>query len=301
MKLATFNIYWLGNERFVEMSGQEERTQEDWSRIAQVIAKLDADVIAFQEIVSLEELQTVIDLANELTSRNYQMYDKNGELLGTGKAEDQKVVVAYDQQRYELVAASPIFGGVGRLPFALKVRSLTDGGQALIVGVHFKSGQPEFENENSAERRRLQCQHLADWVAGAKVDSNAVFPKPSLEEHVTILGDFNALYELEPGQPNEWGIAVESLDPLRKGHMSEWWWKKPSADPAGGDRTTSYVERLLIDFVMLSPSLKSRIIQRPTIYAYDKDPEITNNFQKEVKYRVSDHRPVHVEVDISPS
>lgn len=56
--------------------------------------------------------------------------------------------------------------------------------------------------------------------------------------------------------------------------MNNWWWQKPLADPNGGDRTSSYVEHLLIDFVMLSPSLKDKITKPPTIYAFDKDPEI---------------------------
>ena len=77
--------------------------------------------------------------------------------------------------------------------------------------------------------------------------------------------------------------------------MAEWWWQEPLADPAGGDRTTVYVERLLIDYVMLSPSLKERILKPPTIYAFDQDPEIGA-----AGIRVSDHRLVVVEVDISP-
>ncbi|HEX8847416.1 MAG TPA: hypothetical protein VF791_22420 [Pyrinomonadaceae bacterium] len=306
MKLATFNIYWLGNDRFLEMSKKsglnlKERDDNDWLSIAQVISKLDADVIVFEEIVSLDELQKVLKLANGFTSRNYQTYDKEGQLLGTGKAADQKVVLAYDEKQYELVAASPIFGGEGRLPFGLRVRSVNDGGQILVVGVHFKSGQPFFDDQGSADKRRAQCQHLADWVAGEKVDSNPALAKPDPDELVAILGDFNAISELEPGHPGGWDIIVESLDPLREKHMNKWWWEKPLADPAGGDRTTSYVEHLLIDFVMLSPSLKNRIVKPPTIYAYDKDPSIISGSVKGVKYYISDHRPVHVEVDASPS
>jgi endonuclease/exonuclease/phosphatase family metal-dependent hydrolase len=303
MKLATFNIYWLGNDEFVSKPESEgkERTEADWLLIARVISKLDADVIAFQEIVSLEELQKVFDLAvaHNLTSRSYRIHDQQGEMLGTGASGPQKVVLAYDEKQYALMAASPIFGGVGRLPFGLRVRNKSDGGQVLVIGVHFKSGQPLFDNVPSADKRKLQCQHLADWAAGLKENGNLVFPKPAADELIVILGDFNALYELEPNQPSNWDVIVESLDPLRDGHMNEWWWQKPLADPAGGGRTTSYVERFLIDFVMLSPSLKNRIVQQPTIYAYDQDAEITNNFATEVAYRVSDHRPVHFEIDVS--
>ena len=101
MRLATFNIYWLGGN-------QIQRTEDDLGKIAQVIAKLDADVLAFQEIVGVAQLQTILDQANNLTARGYQLFDAKKKLLGAAKYGGQKVVVAYDAQRYELVAASKI-------------------------------------------------------------------------------------------------------------------------------------------------------------------------------------------------
>jgi len=301
MKLATFNVCWLGNERFAKMTNLKERDKDDWLSIARVIAKLDAGVIVFQEIVNLEELQNVLIRANAITTRKYQIYDKHNQMLGTGKSKEQKVVIAFDEQQYHLVAASPIFGGEGRIPFGVRVRDLLDEGEILVIGVHFKSGQPYFDDKTSAEKRMHQCQHLADWIAGKKVEANPVFPQPAPDERVAILGDFNAISELEPDQSQEWKVVVDSLDPLREEHLKGWWWERPLADPVGGDRTTAYLDHLLIDHVMLSPALKTRIIQRPTIYAYDQDPAITSKSANGVEYRVSDHRPVHVELDISPS
>lgn len=298
MKLATFNVCWLGNERFAKMTSLKERDQDDWVSIARVIAKLDADVIVFQETVNLEELQNVLMLANGFTGRKYQMRDQQNQMLGTGRTLEQKVVIAFDEQKYELLAASPIFGGEGRIPFGVRVRSVTDGEQILVLGVHFKSGQPYFDDKSSADKRTGQCQHLADWIAGKKAELNPVFPQPAPDERVAILGDFNAISELQPDQPQEWKIVVDSLEPLRQEHLKEWWWEKALADPAGGDRTTAYLDRLLIDFVMLSPSLKTRITQRPTIYAYDQDPSIISKSVNGVEYRVSDHRPVHAELDV---
>jgi endonuclease/exonuclease/phosphatase family metal-dependent hydrolase len=298
MKLATFNVCWLGNERFAKMTNLKERDMDDWVSIARVVAKLDADIIVFEEIVNLEELQNVLILANATTSRRYQIYDKHKQMLGTGKTKEQKVVIAFDERQYELVAASPIFGGEGRIPFGVRVRSIFDGAQILVVGVHFKSGQPYFDDKTSADKRLHQCQHLADWIAGKKAELNPVFPQPAPDEWVAILGDFNAISELESNHPQEWKLVVDSLDPLREEHMKDWWWERPSADPAGGDRTTAYLDHLLIDFVMLSPSLKTRITQRPTIYAYDQDLSIISKSVNGVEYRVSDHRPVHVELDV---
>lgn len=301
MKLATFNVCWLGNERFTKMTNLKNRDMDDWLSIARVISKLDADIIVFQEIVNFAELESVLVLAQGFSPRKYRIRDKQNQVLATGNSQDQKVVIAYDEQQYELVTASPIFGGEGRIPFGARLRSLFDGTQILVVGVHFKSGQPYFDDKTSAGKRMHQCQHLADWVAGKKVSANPVLPQPAPDEAVAILGDFNAISELEPNHPQEWKLVVDSLDPLREKHMKEWWWEKPLADASGGDRTTAYLDHLLIDFVMLSPSLKTRITERPTIYAYDQDLSITSNSVNGVDYRVSDHRPVHVELDVSPS
>ena len=285
MRLATFNICWLGGKKI-------QRTAGDLAAIAQVIAKLDADVVVFQEIVHSQVLQHILEVANASTARSYQLFDRNHHLLGVVKPPGQKVIAAYDERRYELLAASPIFGGVGRLPFGLRLRSVAGGGQVLVVGVHLKSGQPIFTDVASASTRKDQCRHLQDWVAGRKQAENLVFPAPLPDEHVVILGDFNALYRSDD---SKLAGVVMSLGPLREDAMAEWWWQEPLADPAGGDRTTAYQEDLLIDYVMLSPSLKGRILHHPTIYAFDQDPEIGAAGEG-----VSDHRPVFVNVDISP-
>lgn len=298
LKLATFNIYWLGNDSFVAMSKLEPRDKADWLSIARVISKLDADVIVFEEIVSLDELQMVLDLTREFLDRSYVIRDQEGQLLGTGKPNHQKVVIAYDREKFDLIAASPIFGGDGRLPFGVRLRRVNQEEEFLVIGLHFKSGQPAFNDEGSAQQRARQCQGLADWCAGKKGDLNEVLPKPGEQEKVAILGDFNAISQLEPGHPESWQIIVDSLNAFRKTPMDTWWWKQPLADPNGGDRTSSYLEGLLIDFIMLSPSLKEKIITPPTIYAFDQDPEIIQQATKPLEYRVSDHRPVFVELDL---
>jgi len=231
----------------------------------------------------------VIPVGTQSTTNLARRRRLSDRLLGAAKYGGQKVVVTYDAQRYELVAASPIGDYVGGFPFGLRLKGKdkVGGGQVTVVGVHLKSGQPSFTDLDSATKRADQCQYLQDWVAGNK----PVFPAPLPGEHVVILGDFNALYRSD--NPDFVGV-VSSLDPLRKGPMAQWWWQEPLADPAGGDRTTSYLEHLLIDYVVLSPSLKERILKPPTIYAFDQDPEFGA-----AGLRVSDHRPVVVDIDIS--
>jgi endonuclease/exonuclease/phosphatase family metal-dependent hydrolase len=292
LKLATFNIFWLGNEEFPQRAHQDPRGEDDWQSIARVLSKVNADVIAFEEIVSTDELQHVLDITRDLVGRRYEIHDKEGNLLGTDFS--QKVVLAYDVEKFDLTAASAIFGGPTRHPFGVRLRRKNQPGEFLVIGVHFKSGQPEFDDAESAKKRVLQCQNVSDWVAGLKMDLNPKLQKPGDEENIVILGDFNALCQLEADQPPQWKIIVDSLDALRNKPMDTWSWPLPLADPNGGDRTTSFLERYLIDFIMLSPSLKDKVITPPTIYAYDHDPDIPQS----LNYRISDHRPVYVELDL---
>lgn len=292
MRLATFNIYWLGGDKI-------ERGAADYERLARVIAKVNADVFVFEEIVDPDVLREVLDRADELTGRSYTMHDAQNRLLGSGGAQDQKVVAAYDARAYDLLAASAIYGGVNRLPFGLRLRRKADGARALVVGVHFQSGFPVFEDVKDAGTRRKQCQHLSDWVDGKKAVENPALPGPEAGEHVVVLGDFNALYESDDPAL---GVVVQSLEPLRR--MKDeggWWWRKPLADPSGGDRTSSYIEGWLIDHVMLSPSLAGRIERRPTLYAFDRDPDFfPAPADVQAYYRLSDHRPVFVDVSLAP-
>jgi endonuclease/exonuclease/phosphatase family metal-dependent hydrolase len=293
MRVATFNIYWLGGDKIA-------RDDADVERLARVIAKVNADALVFQEIVDPDALREVLDAADDLTARRYTMHDAQLRLLGAGGAQDQKVVAAYDAGRYDLLSSSVINGGVNRLPFALRLRQRSDGARVLVVGVHFQSGFPVFEDAADAKTRRAQAQHLADWVGGA--GGAGAFQPPQPGEHVVILGDFNALYESDDP---EQAVVVQSLEPLHRLRQGGWWWEMPLADPNGGDRTSSYREHYLIDHVILSPSLNDeddRIIRRPMIYAFDLDPDFFPEplADDSEYYRLSDHRPVFVEIDIRP-
>ena len=141
-------------------------------------------MIVFEEIVNLGELRRVLDLTRDLVGRRYEIHDKQGKVLGTGKPNDQKVVIAYDSEKFDLTAASAISGGQGRLQFGARLRRKNKAGEILVIGVHFKSGQPLFDDESSAVKRVHQCQHLADWVAGLKADDDqSCLPKPNAEEN----------------------------------------------------------------------------------------------------------------------
>lgn len=287
MRVATFNIYWLGDNTKVE------RADEDIQRLARIVHGLNADVIAFQEVVKSAALDEVLAIANSLGDREYRVRDQDGRLLTSGKDGRMSVYVAFDEKRLELLGASAIHGGVGRLPCAAHMRGRASGFELLVVGVHLQSGYPEFDDEGDSLTRLNQCKHIARWIAGDEADDNEAFPRPPTDR-IVILGDFNALYDASDAADASFHIfdpegSANSLLPLREGAMSEWSWERPTINL--GPPHSVPAERLLIDFVMLSPALVNGVTVPPTIHAFDAEESFSG-----FGVRLSDHRPVVVEI-----
>jgi endonuclease/exonuclease/phosphatase family metal-dependent hydrolase len=290
MRLATFNIYWLGGN-------QVERTEEDEGLIARIIAKLEAGVLAFQEIMQGSALERVIERVNAETVRNYRIKNEAGSWL-EGDSQGMRVMMAYDIDTMELLSDAAIKGGVERRPCALHLRDRSTGSELTVVGVHFQAGYPHFDGVDDANVRRHQCEHLVSWIAGGQQGANPGFPRPAGDD-VVVLGDFNAINDLDVSEVafhiEDPDVSYGSLAPLRTGDMADWHWPKPLADTEGG-RFSVYEERLMIDFIMLSPSLAGRVVKEPRLYAFDRDPEIGAS-----GVNLSDHRPVVVELAIGRS
>jgi endonuclease/exonuclease/phosphatase family metal-dependent hydrolase len=287
MIAATFNIYWLGGTKI-------DRTEADVDRIALVIAKLNADVLAFQEIMRAPALQAVIDRVNAQTSRRYRIRNMSGKLLASGSS-GMRVMMVYDAGKVDLLADAALEGGSSRRPCALHVRERASGKELTVVGVHFQSGYPDFDAKEDADVRRQQCEHLASWLSGGQRTGNEALPAPPTED-IVILGDFNAINDLDLSEAalriERPEVSYDSLAALRSGAMVGWHWPKPLED-AGSGCYSVYAERLLIDFILLSPSLASKVAAGPKLYAFDRDPAVGAS-----GVRLSDHRPVFVALDL---
>ena len=169
----------------------------------------------------------------------------------------------------------------------------------VAVAIHLRAGFPDFLNEDDAAFRKQEAEALASWLQGQSETENPSFPKPDSDK-IVVLGDFNA----EFNDPNQ------SLNPLREGKLSNWTWNNPKPD--GIHRETAIDDRLVIDFIMLSPALKIEpppTVSFPAIYAWDYDPILGGaiQFHEEVNgsdnlknYKVSDHRPVFAVLDFQP-
>ena len=285
MRVATFNIYFLGGNKI-------DRSDAEYQKIGQVIAKLDADIIGFQEIMDPDGLQLAIDAANTASGRNYLCKNADGDWLTASNF--MRVGMAFDADAVELKSNGKV-EGYKRDSYALHVVDKKSGIELNVVDVHLKSGQPVLDDQSSADTRRIQCENLASWIAGGAEADSPEFPKPTTDK-VILLGDFNAINDLDvsevPYPILKPEVSFNSMEPLRTGPFTDWHWPFPLADDSGG-RYSVYGERLMIDFIMFSPQLASNVSKQPKIYAFDVDPEIGI-----ADRRVSDHRPIVAELDL---
>lgn len=262
MRVATWNIYWLGDR-----SGKITRAEEDERTIAEVVMNLSPDVLALQEIVDPLVMERVLRLAGG-AGRDYAIRSDAG--LWFTSDEDptdelnglQKPFLCVNKETVEFLGGAAIRGGPGgRRPYAAALRHKPSGLEFVAVVVHLRSGYPVFLDPDDAEVRRKEAAALARWLRGEASIDNPSFPEPGSAE-VIVLGDFNA----EVNDPNN------SLVALREGSLAEWSWGNPQPD--AGQHATAIDDGYTIDFIMLSPATVAKAELLPTIYSYDYDPEL---------------------------
>ena len=298
MRLATWNIFWLGDR-----SGENiTRTESDHQLIAQVIRHLQPDVLVLEEIVDPLVLEQILALANTPATDYIIKSDDSNWLTSDPNPLDvtsgfQKLFICINNKTVEYLRGAAIRGGPsGRRPYAARLRERSSGKEVVVVGVHLRSGYPVFLDEEDAAVRLQQAEALTRWVQGMATAENSAFPEPDCDD-VAILGDFNA----EMNDPND------SLAPLTEDGMANWLWTTPAPDGAHWETALYEGDRLVIDFILFSESLRNKVTSPPGIYAWDHEPEMggsakfhhgPNGSGNLRGYEVSDHRPVVAEVKL---
>lgn len=296
MRFATWNIYWLGyNGQKINIT----RTAQDEALIAQILATVAADVLALQEIVDPLILERILQQAAG-PGRDFVIRSPGGAWLTPNPHavtnDWQKVFLCINQETIEFVRGATIRGGPPNRPgpFAAHLHHRTSGAEFVVVAVHLKSGQPDFLNSKSAKIRASEAQAAARWLRGEAADENPEFPIPQ-SGNILLLGDFNALLD----DPNQ------SLAALGPEGLPGWIWREPTPD--GAQYSTSIVDDVVIDFIMFAPDLTSMVVSPPAVYAWDHDATLggparfhegPNGTGSLKNYKVSDHRPVVVDVRI---
>lgn len=172
MRLATFNLFWLGHP-----NGQ--RSEADHARVAAVLADLDADVLVCQEVADLA-------LLARLAPRPYTW------ITGVRQPYPLKVVVGLDPavrlRRWETWETLP----GRRKPLVLDLDGVT------LVAVHLHAQDAELRDREAA-RIEARVAEVAGPVVvagdfnGAKLRLNGAFPETwtSWLERVCIDGFYS--------------------------------------------------------------------------------------------------------------
>jgi len=293
LRLTTFNLFWLGTP-----DDKVPRGADDETLIARVLARLDASVFVFQEVVSLPLLERL--LARSAPQRRYTLRDPHGHWLTTGRVRRavshlQKTAIAYDSNELSLIE---FHSGLhapwpGPRPPAFARFRHASGFEWIVIGVHLKSGSPE-EPPDSREStvRQSECEALARALCKE-------------QRAILLMGDLNAQR------------AHPSLRPLID-RLPDWRWPDPIFVPEAppGERWTAIARRTIVDHALASPAAAARLAGPPAVWAYDLDDTFapgpdwmraregfTVNLDEEVgpipvenRLRVSDHRPLTVEI-----
>ena len=321
VRIATFNIYWFPSSTFIG----NQRSAQDREKIREVIRRLDADIIVFQEILDLEVLEEM--LSNVMPGRSYSLRDQDGQWTSSSIGNGLKVPLAFDSLKLELLEVGSARNpgeppaNMGRRDAVAARLRLRGGEQTFtVIGVHLKSGiltvGPEPITADDFIRQDEMAK-LTHWITTSAPIVPGGQERPAGEPTV-LIGDFNAVR----------GNA--SLQPLTQdGDLSNWNWPNPrfasTMLPAPeevplppSEQWTTHLDKKIIDHIILSPDV--RLIDGPWAYAFDLDqswlqaagvsqawleqrdytltPGHGTPSRVENLHRITDHRPVRVSVEI---
>ena len=321
VRIATFNIFWFASSTFIG----NRRSPEDLRKLREVINRLDADIIVFQEILDLPVLENL--LGDLIPGRSYSLRDQDEHWISSSTGSGLKVALAFDSGRLELVEAGtarnpgePPASHGKRDSVAVRVRPRGGGSPLTVIGVHLKSGILTVGEPVTADdfTRVDEMNKLTQWIVSlAPIAPNGQARQAG--EPTVLIGDFNAV---------RGNAALTSLSP--GGDLAEWSWPDPAfatavspdvvpVNLAPAERWTTHLDKKIIDHTIMSPQVK--VIDGPWAYAFDRDnswlqaagvsqawfeqmgysfnPAVGQPSQVANLHRVSDHRPVRVSIELT--
>ena len=178
LKLATWNLEWLSAE--ID-KGPVKRNEGDYARLRKYAERLNADVIAFQEVDGAEAAARVF------SSDVYAFYvAEQATAQRTGFAVRKTVPRARNPDFSELA--------VGGLRAGTDITVALGTHSVRLLSVHLKSGcfnEPLTNGNNACKKLSLQLPKLETWI-DARAEEGAPF---------AVLGDFNRRLFERPDEP----------------------------------------------------------------------------------------------------
>src|SRR5262245_9917118 len=142
MKIATWNIYWLGDKTREHIV----RSEEDEQLIAEVIKKISPDVLALEEVVDPFVMERILKQASSQGSEYVLRSDEGAWLTSdptpTSDENLQKAFLCINRKTVEFLQGAAIHGGpkIGRKPYAATLRHRESEKKFVAIAVHLRSG-----------------------------------------------------------------------------------------------------------------------------------------------------------------
>ena len=260
LKLASWNIAWLTDRAALLPRDRAPRDRGDVARLADYARRLDADVVALQEVDGPEAAARVLD------PRAYAFYFPE---------EDDLQRSGFAIRRSLRVTRNPDLAALDLHPEARhSLRRGTDltveagGARLRLLSLHLKSGCSSGRLERAepeCEQLARQGEILAEWVAARRREGVAF----------ALLGDFNRAFE-RPEEPILARLlAAAPLVRVTEGVSNPCW-----SGPRGG--------RAFIDHILLGGPARDWMVPgslRVLVYGEQG---------RDWRQRLSDHCPLSI-------
>jgi endonuclease/exonuclease/phosphatase family metal-dependent hydrolase len=257
LRIASWNLNWL--DRSID-AGVVKRSEADYQRLRQYAQRLDADIVAFQEVEGVEAAWRVFDPAK---------YDVHV----SDECDSQRTGFAF--KRTLSVTRNPDYVplDVGSLRVGADITLHINGAPLRLLSIHLKSGcfKDPLERESEPCRKlKAQLPFLEAWI-----DARS-------REHIPaiILGDFNRRFFAKPDEP--FWTEIDDADPPGSDLMS----------PTQGHRSDCWSGQypVYIDHIVFN-ELAARWYSPNTF-----QQQLFDAADAEHKARLSDHCPISVTV-----
>lgn len=272
LTLATWNMSWLTGENG---KGNHPRENNDFKTLEKYAKRLNADVIALQEIGDDKGLRRVFGQGYNFHLSVKPKSQRTGFAIRNGI-------------HFEPLPDYDALDTSGSLRPGAQIELSLSGQKLRLMSVHLKSGCfSEEEDRNNTDKKKLkackklfrQVPHLENWVNRAATERKLF----------VILGDFNRRMTDGDGDWILTELNRESGEPQDAAVSSAMEGSKPSCWPAFKD---------YIDHILMSDGVSDLMVPKSfTEISYEeKDKRIEG--RERYKYRYpSDHCPIRIAIE----
>ena len=276
LKVASWNIAWLGSHEY------NKRGDSDYLELARYATKLDADIIALQEVENAE-------YAKKVFGDDYDYYFSTKDWVQrVGVAVRKSIGYSVEAKEYKAL-------DVGRVRYGMDL-TLTKGNKALrLLAIHLKSGcfdkkldSASIDAMSNASKRdqkvKTACIKLSKQLKPleAWIDHRATGSTPFI-----VLGDFNRRFSQDLAlQHSEKSGLWQAIDD--KNNEDLWTPTLTRNSDCWGGYYKHY-----IDHIVLDPKAKQKYIANSF-----NQLVFEQKYTKEISNRLSDHCPISIELKL---